>query len=215
MSAGSREEIVRRGRSALSRNLRYGLGRGGYRPTAPHPDQEGFCDCTGFVAWALGISRDQGTAFPGRWIETSRMHRDAVSTRRYFTLLGWREALPGDLLLYPDSEDSEGHVGIITSVGPEGPERVLHCNATTRPSALAEEPLRPFWRAHRAVVVRATFIEGGEVRTEVTCGGKKAAGVFLGGKNYLPASLLKELGWKAEWDQERLKLTLVPPSQGG
>lgn len=53
-----RDSILSKARFAIRKDTRYVLGAGGYDPNAelPHDKNRG-CDCTGFVAWCLGIDR--------------------------------------------------------------------------------------------------------------------------------------------------------------
>jgi hypothetical protein len=53
-----KDSILSKARFAIRKNTRYVLGAGGYDPNAelPHDKNRG-CDCTGFVAWCLGIDR--------------------------------------------------------------------------------------------------------------------------------------------------------------
>lgn len=53
-----RDSILSKANFAIRKGTRYKLGAGGYDPNAPLPhDANRYCDCTGFVAWALGIDR--------------------------------------------------------------------------------------------------------------------------------------------------------------
>lgn len=93
------------------------------------------CDCSGFVAWALGVARNSGP--PGEpfgsegWINTDSIHADARSTRKLFRPA--ERAEPGTLIVYPrpairSAEPMPGHIGIVTQVSGDGrPTRVLHC----------------------------------------------------------------------------------------
>jgi len=104
-----------RARSALTMGITYELGRGGYAPTASSPAQNGKCDCSGFVAWAIGVSRDpkKNGHF---WIETTLMVRDATGAQKMFVAIP--SPVPGCLVAYPDSGSRQGHTGVVTSVQP-------------------------------------------------------------------------------------------------
>ena len=74
-------ELITRARSAIGRGCRYGLGKGGFWPGLDRPwDNEMLCDCSGLVAWVLGVSRHLEhpwyKAQNGGWLETSAIMRD-------------------------------------------------------------------------------------------------------------------------------------------
>jgi len=108
----------------------YKLG-GGARWDAPSPFDgkepfdragnqfPGFCDCSGFTAWAARYRR-------GYW-NTDAITADARARQKRFRLVGKSEAVrPSDFLVYPgpdkdhDGErDSPGHIGVIVEVDPD------------------------------------------------------------------------------------------------
>lgn len=107
----------------------YKLGSGGMNPKAAHPKGwDGACDCSGFVAWAIGRSRQ--TTHPlyvrknGGWINTDAMVHDAEECTGFFTLT---EPKVGAIIVYGGHNQYRkvGHCGIVTSVDPL---RVLHCS---------------------------------------------------------------------------------------
>lgn len=53
----SPDQAIERARTALGRNTEYKLGKGGMNPKLDTPSVKNQCDCTGFLAWAFGISR--------------------------------------------------------------------------------------------------------------------------------------------------------------
>ena len=64
------DEILTRARSAIGHGITYHLGHGGLHPADALPSRDGQCDCSGFVAWVLGRSRNPATARgpgPGSW----------------------------------------------------------------------------------------------------------------------------------------------------
>ena len=77
----TREEAVQRARSAAGQGCQYALGKGGLHPERPFPwavavDAK-LCDCSGFVAWCLGVSRQAPVpALP--WLETTAVYHDAM-----------------------------------------------------------------------------------------------------------------------------------------
>lgn len=131
-------ELVERARSVIGKGCVYGLGKGGMRPHDPHPwNSERKCDCSGFAAWALRVSRETDNPWyrqqNGGWIETSAIVRDCETPFGFFALVHKKDARVGDLLVYGDrmskaGKPQQGHVGICTQVGAKGPEMVVHCS---------------------------------------------------------------------------------------
>lgn len=153
-------EVVTRALSAMGRGTQYRLGRGGSNPEAKHPGDS--CDCSGFIAWALGLKRKQASI---GWVETSRICKDATGARKMFTEVKGPPQ-PGDLLVYPDRVTQltlngmpgrakprvrQGHVGIWT----DGPG-VIHCSSSNyrkTGDAIAITGPGVFW-ANDALIVR-------------------------------------------------------------
>lgn len=129
----SRGDVVARALAAVGFGTRYKLGKGGRDPAAAHPAQDGACDCSGFAAWCVGVDRFlPNGAIPGlpadeRWFETSALYADARSPWGFVAEVPWIEAREGDLLVWPDQGSRQGHVGVITAAGLEGPTKVAHC----------------------------------------------------------------------------------------
>lgn len=115
---------VARARSAIGRGTVYRLGRGGFDPRAPHPGPE--CDCSGFAAWTLGMSRRPKL---GRlwWIETTNIVRDATGRRRVFTQIPG--PVPGCLVVYGDRGGRQGHVGVVTRVSSQFSFDIVDCSS--------------------------------------------------------------------------------------
>lgn len=144
------EEAVERARSMVGFDtgrglVQYRLGYGGKDPFQPHPGQPDgryqWCDCSGFVAWCLGLDRRQPASFPesGGWISTDSMVREARRGAQWFT----RAERPtvGSIVVYPDQRDDsgrtrrQGHTGIVTWVpdiwdGDFSEVKVTHCSAS-------------------------------------------------------------------------------------
>jgi cell wall-associated NlpC family hydrolase len=119
----------------------YKLGTGGRNPANDYPqDDAGKCDCSGFIAWAVGYDRFQGYDVHGeeRWINTDAIlyaaNPSAVEPmfdttaalrpdgKPNFRLVERAEKVaPGDLLVYGSTHVAgariPGHVGLIVNVG--------------------------------------------------------------------------------------------------
>ena len=127
-------EVVARARSQIGRKTKYELGRGGHYPDSLMPaDSVGRCDCSGFVAWCFREPRKVQLSiykpYLGNWVETSAIVRDAHRIGvGLFDIVTTKDALPGMVLVYGDKGKGQGHVGIISEIGPLGPAKVVHCS---------------------------------------------------------------------------------------
>lgn len=137
----SPEERVAFARSMVGRG-RYALGAGGRDPNAPTPFIAGRCDCSGFVAWAVGYDRKIG-ALAFEWLNTDTMIIDALSENLFYELVT-KEYLPGDVVVYPGIDlnrdgkrDRVGHCGVIVEGGALISQcRVVHCQARRSPAVI-------------------------------------------------------------------------------
>lgn len=157
---------IARARSAIGHRTAYRLGKGGMNPSSPVPwDASGGCDCSGFIAWVLGISRLSDTPwykkFNGGWIETTAIVRDARTPFGFFDEVPWEEARPGMIVVYGDDNGHQGHVGMVTRFKRGGgPHRVIHCssgNYKRTGDAIQETEPTAFTRGH-AIIARSAFI---------------------------------------------------------
>jgi len=152
-------EIVQRAVSAMGHEFVYALGHGGWHPEDPLPTRDLSCDCTGFVSWCLGVCRQcPDVAFP--WYETTAIAHDAIGDQRHFIHVRWQDAVIGDVVVYGDRKDAEGHrhqghIGVISAVDLTGPLKVIHCSKGACQStgdAIAETSPE-LWRV-RGIVAR-------------------------------------------------------------
>lgn len=109
LRAQRRHARIQRARSSVGTGIRYGLGQGGRYPNDPHPTRNGLLDCSGFIAWCIGIDRyqgDKGKPWSHRvqWVESTLL----VIEGRRLDVLGERLAreiprpVAGELLAWPD-----------------------------------------------------------------------------------------------------------------
>ena len=125
LQTASKEQMLQRANSALGLNTIYELGKGGFDPTIPMTPS---CDCSGFVAWAIGIPRELP---PGsdKWLSTDSYWSGGEPVKaNLFKEIELQQSEPGDLLVYPDSGGHQGHIGIITQVDHSMPTYVIHCS---------------------------------------------------------------------------------------
>lgn len=128
----TRSRVVARAKSAIGRPTRYKLGAGGRAPSLKLPDIE--LDCSGFVAWALGVDRYlPNGSIPyidnGAWFECTNVFKDALSPYGFVAHVDLRQAVAGDLLVWPDRGSVQGHIGIITSIDSKQGMLVTHCSS--------------------------------------------------------------------------------------
>lgn len=161
------DEVLRRARSQLGRRIRYELGSGGITPSAPGPEgPDGACDCSGFVAWCLGVGRRIIARFPdwpyGEWLNTETIVRCALDPAcAYFDRLD--EPRVGALIVYPWRGRRPGHVGIVSAVSPV---RVIHCSAGNyrkTGSAVAETDAALFFGRPNWIYAWAKWVDGDSV----------------------------------------------------
>jgi hypothetical protein len=98
----------------------YQLGAGGMNPLMPIPGVE--CDCSGYVCWCLGRSRQTTNPlyvkFNRGWVNTDGMIHDAKECLGFFSLLD--EPKVGCIIVYGGRASRAprqiGHVGIVTQL---------------------------------------------------------------------------------------------------
>jgi hypothetical protein len=121
------------------------------------------CDCSGFVAWCLGVPRHP-IALAGQadaWFYTDAIHADALGPRQAFTALDRAEV--GALLVFPSAGRARpvGHIAWITEVADGRPTRLLHC----APQNFEAQP--PPGRPRNAIAETGTAVFEGEVARDV------------------------------------------------
>jgi hypothetical protein len=163
------QELIDRARSVAMGGCHYGLGCGGFDPTRTHPwDDSMSCDCSGYVAWALGVARHTSNPWyvqqNGGWIETSAIIRDCETPFGFFAQVMPKDARPGDLLVYGDRSAGgkmrQGHVGICTEID-KGPAKVIHCskgNDRKLGDAIVETDVG-WWTLAGGIVARCAWVE--------------------------------------------------------
>lgn len=127
--------LVLRARSGIGKNTRYSSP--GVTPplsASTWPETGGKCDCTGFLAWCLRISRKVNhpmyAKVNGGWFETTGIHADIEASWGYFEKLDIPRV--GSFVVYPDTGGVDGHIGLISEVsgqsGMAGIVSVIHCS---------------------------------------------------------------------------------------
>lgn len=166
-------DITRRAFAGISMLVDYRLGAGGRDPASPTPaDDEGDCDCSGFVAWCLGISRKVTqpayVRFNGGWLSTDGMVHDALTVGGILDQVPHDDdARPGDVVVYGNGP-RVGHCGILVRTATLGAQypiqkwdpskprdywEIAHCAAGTSPGhAIRVTSMERFTRGARSVV---------------------------------------------------------------
>ena len=160
----AKQSLVERARSAAGFGTKYKLGKGGFNPASPHPwSSLGECDCSGFIAWVLGISRHTDNPWyrkqNGGWLETTAIVRDCGTPFGFFDKREWTQARPGDLIVYGDSGGKQGHVGLITEVDATGPVKAIHCSSgNSRGGDAIRETGVDIWKKRGGIVAAHVFV---------------------------------------------------------
>ena len=121
--------LVLRARSVVNCDIKYKLGKGGLHPTDKFPSKNKLCDCSGFVCWVLGLSRQTTIPFYkqfGGWIFTDSMVADVNSSAGIFEHLQFPR--PGCIVVY-GAGNKIGHVGIVSEVSNGVMKMVIHCSS--------------------------------------------------------------------------------------
>lgn len=165
--------VLERARAAKGQGILYRLGKGGYDPKAALPGARMVelvppriirgLDCSGFVAWCCGISRDprrnkKNPALSGmpiatwpRWVESTNIWADVTGEQIAWINVPFDQLQPGDVLVYPDFKNAlgqhrEGHVAIVAD-----PVRrtIVDCSSSQSKAlgqAITERDGSFFWR---------------------------------------------------------------------
>jgi hypothetical protein len=126
LAAANNKRTLERTRTGLNKKTAYILGQGGFKPLDPLTPK---CDCSGFVAWAIGIPRELP---PGsdHWLQTDTYWAGGADVGSgLFDRVSESEARAGDIYVFPDSGGHQGHMGIITEVSGGRPSKVIHCSS--------------------------------------------------------------------------------------
>jgi hypothetical protein len=125
LAAASRERTLERAHSCLGRRTVYVLGRGGMDPTRPLTPS---CDCSGFVAWCLGMPRCVPPA-GGEWLSTNQYYAGRTAHHPgLFTPVAAGSVEAGDLIVYPYHGTQPGHIGIVVDAPGGEATAVIHCS---------------------------------------------------------------------------------------
>jgi hypothetical protein len=161
MTTFSVSEFLARARGAAGKGIKYKLGRGGMSPAAALPaSHDNLCDCSGYVSWCMGMSRQTThplyVAFNSGWINTDAMVHDANAATGFIERI--EGAKVGCLIVYgKNPKASVGHVGIVTAVKMSGGKttatKVIHCSSgnSAKGDAIAETGPEVFERIPQTI----------------------------------------------------------------
>jgi hypothetical protein len=119
------EQTLDRAHTALNKKTIYKLGQGGLNPLNALTSK---CDCSGFIAWAIAIPRELP---PGsnKWLSTDEYWAGGKPLKNgLFLQVDIKDALAGDLMVYPDQGGHQGHIGLINQVDNNMPTFIIHCS---------------------------------------------------------------------------------------
>jgi peptidoglycan hydrolase-like protein with peptidoglycan-binding domain len=157
LAIASRERTLSRAQRVRGKGVRYKLGKGGFDPSKALSAE---CDCSGFVAWAIGIPRElpPGSA---RWLQTdSYWQGGGRAGEGLFDRVEEGASEPGDVIVYPDREGKQGHMGIVSAVSTGRVIRVIHCSSGNDRSfgdAIQETGPEVFRRVAKTRIVRVDY----------------------------------------------------------
>ncbi len=136
------QAIIQRAKKMLGQKTVYKLGKGGFNPKSEYAyDPLKRLDCSGYIAWCLGFSRNITDSFYANyngdgkkgWFETTAAYKDAITGTGILTKID--EPRVGCIAVYPDytqnDKKHEGHIGIITEVSANSKAtKVIHCSSS-------------------------------------------------------------------------------------
>lgn len=119
-------QTITRAKQNLGQLTKYKLSEGGVDPTIAFTKE---CDCSGFVAWAIGYPRELPRG-SGNWIDTNLIWGGGgTKTPGIFIEIQQNNCDLGDLLVYPKADQNHhGHVGIVIEVANQKPIKIIHCS---------------------------------------------------------------------------------------
>lgn len=151
-SADTSQTLERALKQAGNSKTKYRLGTGGFDPTK---SMASTCDCSGFVAWCIGVPRELP---PGsdRWLDTDAFWSGGGSIGiGLFDRVELPSCAPGDVLVFPDSNGHQGHVGIVSEVQNARPTKTVHCSG--RRNGIAETDSSVFLQNAKCRAVRVDY----------------------------------------------------------
>jgi hypothetical protein len=108
--------------------MEHQLGKGGFKPALDAPAPASQCDCSGYIAWCLGIPRRVNDPFyiqnNGGWLETTGVYKDILSPYGFFKALDAPRI--GCVVVYPNQNGHQGHIGLVTEVKDQNPLPAHH-----------------------------------------------------------------------------------------
>ena len=157
LAVASRERTLSRARSSTGKGVRYKLGKGGFDPSRKMTVT---CDCSGFVAWAIGIPRELPPG-SGNWLQTTTYWEGGGSAGAgLFDLIPENFAEPGDIIVYPDRGNKQGHMGVVSALESGYVTKVIHCstgNDRTFNDAIQETAPAVFRRIAKTRIMRVDY----------------------------------------------------------
>ncbi|MDP8257507.1 MAG: peptidoglycan-binding protein [Candidatus Alcyoniella australis] len=120
------ETTLQRAHGAVGQKTTYKPGKGGFDPAKALTKS---CDCSGFVAWAIGIPRELPPG-SGHWMQTTSYWQGGGSAGSgLFERAQLGDAAAGDIVVYPDWGNHQGHMGLVSEVVDGLPTKVIHCSS--------------------------------------------------------------------------------------
>lgn len=160
------DQVISRARSQIGQGTIYALGKGGMLAGQERAaNTHGQCDCSGFVAWCLGVSRQTSNpwyrSINGGWFETTAVFKDCGTPFGFVDGVPWSQAQLGMLVVWGDHDGHQGHIGVVSEVDSAGPAKVIHCssgNYKALGDAVAETDSGVF-KHNDALVARVAWVK--------------------------------------------------------
>ncbi len=157
LAKASGKTTLKRALRCIGKGVRYKLGKGGIDPTKPMRDK---CDCSGFVAWAIGIPRELPPG-SGKWLQTTSYWQGGrPAGDGLFDGIDEARSEPGDIIVYPDRGSRQGHMGIVSAVRDGNVIKVIHCstgNDRSTGDAIQETAPTVFERNPKTRIMRIDY----------------------------------------------------------
>jgi NlpC/P60 family putative phage cell wall peptidase len=114
------------------------------------------CDCLGLIRgiWrgVIGDEPECAPPYAPDWAEATGDEALARAAARHLIAIAPGEFKPGDVLLFRWRANLPAkHAAIVTSVGPDGPDTMVHAHDG---AAVAEVAIAPWWRRRLAYAFR-------------------------------------------------------------
>jgi len=126
LALANSQRTLERAHASIGLGTAYQLGTAGFDPAAPLTPA---CDCSGFIAWCIGVPRELPPN-SNLWLQTDTFWAGGLPVGPEL----FQPVMPGvvqvgDLIVYPDGPWGQGHIGLVSAVQNGEIRRVIHCSS--------------------------------------------------------------------------------------